>query len=60
MPNVVFVHAQDIKTVHARGGGQKMAIFCPCPPKFLRALLVDQKEIHECKKWCLGFVEILF
>ena len=27
----VFVHAQGIKTVHAggRGGGQKMAKFCP-------------------------------
>jgi hypothetical protein len=25
----VFVHAQGIKTVHAGGGGQKMAKFCP-------------------------------
>ena len=25
----VFVHAQGIKTVHTRGGGQKMAKFCP-------------------------------
>ena len=25
----VFVHAQGIKTVHAGGGGQIMAKFCP-------------------------------
>ena len=25
----VFVHAQGIKTVHAGGGGPKMAKFCP-------------------------------
>ena len=25
----VFVNAQGIKTVHAGGGGQKMAKFCP-------------------------------
>ena len=25
----VFVHAQGIKTVHAGGGDQKMAKFCP-------------------------------
>ena len=25
----VFVHAQGIKTVHAGGGGQKKAKFCP-------------------------------
>ena len=25
----VFVHAQDIKTVHAWGGGSKMSKLCP-------------------------------
>ena len=25
----VFVNAQGLKTVHAGGGGQKMAKFCP-------------------------------
>ena len=25
----IFVHTHSIKTVHARGGGQKMAKFCP-------------------------------
>ena len=25
----VFVHAQGIKSVHARGGGEKMTKFCP-------------------------------
>ena len=27
--NSVFVHAQGIKTVHTRGGGEKKANFCP-------------------------------
>ena len=54
---VFFVHAQVIKTVHAggRGGGQKMAKFCPrvvveCPLTFsvLWIFNVHTKTMDHC------------